>query len=184
MRRSLLCALLTVCLIAWSGNALASEAMPGEEVTVEAGYAGDWYWFADFQFGLLLPQTWQPVAAGDQIYFMAVDQSGKRALWVELYGSQGNSMDTVLKDLGAIPGFSAVEGVYYHKVPFVRYTATEGNLLGFVTLTAKEDILLFFKFLPADDPALAELAVQIMATVSPVNRAGEEGQEQDGGKDP
>lgn len=184
MRRSLVCALLLVCLLAWAGSALAGEAMPGEQVVVETGYAGDWYWFADFQFGLLLPQTWQPVAAGDEIYFMAVDQSGKQALWVELYASQGNSMDTVLEDLAAIPGFSAVEGVYYNKVPFVRYTATEGNLLGFVTLTAKEDILLFFKFLPSDDPALQDLAMRIMATVSPVNRTGEEEQDQSGGNAP
>ena len=178
--RSLLCAFLSVCLLVPCANTRAEEDISGQRVAVEVGYAGDWYWFEQFQFGLLLPKTWRAVPAKDEVYFMAVDESGRQALWVELYHSEGNSMDMVLGDLKALPQFSAVEGVYYNGVPFVRYTAPKGNLLGFATLTAREDILLFFKFMPADDRALEELAEQIMATVSPVDRESVEDPDESG----
>lgn len=173
MKRSLCYALMAAfLLLPW--GAWAGEAAPGAaQEAAQPGYEGDWYWFADFQFGLLLPAAWQPVAVEEEVFFMASDAQGRYAMWLELYGNPGRSMDTVLAELQALPQFTQVEGVYHGGVPFVRYWAEEGNLLGYATLTGDEQILLFFKFTPAGEPALAALAEQIMTTVSAVNRAQE-----------
>lgn len=164
-RRSAL--LLVFLLAAMPLNGL-SERMEGERVTVDAGFPGDWYVFEEFQFGLKLPKGWRPVPGKDEVYFMAVDETGRCALWLELYHTEGNTMDTVLEDLSALPEFQDVKGMYFNGVPFVRYTA-EG-LLGYATMAADETILLFIKLMPSPDAELAALATRIMATVSPLSK--------------
>ena len=167
MLRRLLC-LAMLCFFIPTAAALGAETSFGEKITVQPSYEGEWSVFKDFQFGLMLPKTWTSVKAEKEIYFMAVDETAEKALWIELYQSEGHTLDSVLKDLKALPGFDGVEGMYYNGVPFVRYTVPKEDLFGFATLTADGNTLLFFKFTPASDAKLIDLSTQIMSTLSPL----------------
>lgn len=161
------CCLVLLCcgLVFVAPLALAEDEMQGEQLTVTIDYEGAWMTFADFQFRLFLPSDWSTVEGGD-LYFMAVDDTRTQAMWMELFHSEGNSMDTILEDLSSLREFEDVYGVYYNGVPFVKYSVPENNMFGFATLAAEDTIVLFIKFTPGSDEGLQALAVQIMASLS------------------
>lgn len=142
-----------------------AESMERETIVID--YEGAWAVFEDLGIRLYLPADWIGIPSED-VYFAATNGTGTQHMWIEAYGADGLTMDSLLADMASIEEFQLVRGIYYNGVAFVTYVDPEADLLGYITLSRAGDLLFFFKFSPVSDPGLPYLTTQIMASLSAI----------------
>lgn len=164
MKKAILCLLcLTLAAVIVPGYAES-----GGQYVATIDYEGAWVPFPEQNFQLFLPADWLIVNAEDTGSFVVMNSTQTQMMWIDMYGSEGFTIDGILEAFSATEGFEQVQAVYFNGVAFVTYNIPASDMFGATTMAADGSSVFFFKFKPLSDPDLGTLATKIMASLAPV----------------
>lgn len=161
---------IVVCMLATmlAGCVPPARAESNPALQVEIDYEGAWVSFGQECFKIYLPADWVIVQTDASESFNVLNGTLTQRMWIDMFPSEGFTMDGLLASFKDMEGFERVGAVAFNGVPFVAYSLPESDMFGAVTMTADGTRILFFKFMPQSDPELELLATKIMASLTPV----------------
>lgn len=137
-----------------------------EDVTIEITFDGEEQLFEDFGFSILLPSDWVEYEAEDA-YFMAGPESQEQVFMIDVFETEGVTLDEIAQDLADQMEVGAVAPITINGIAFYLYEMPDQNAFGAFVNTENDVYCIHFVFAPYDEDFM-DLATQIMASINAV----------------
>lgn len=157
--------LLATVLVAAAGYAQAAD---GEPLAVQVTFDGEYWEFEDYNFKIMLPTDWVE-AELENVDFVLVSPDESQLVGIHAEASEGETLETIVEQFLLDEAYENVASVFFNDIPFVLYNNPENNLFGAFTLTDDGTELISIIFSPMSNPGISELAMQIMASIVPLD---------------
>lgn len=150
----------------------AASAVAEETVEIPVIEDGTWVAFEDYGFEICLPSDWNVMEVTEDqaavgVHFSCINPEQTRSFTLA-YNDLDEATDAQALAAQLATVYSEVQLVNINGLDFVSYTIPEQDVTGILTLGGEGTGLHQFVFTPASDADYGPLAVQIAASISPL----------------
>lgn len=142
-------------------------AVAEDTTTVDITFDGVYVPFEELGFQLLLPTDWVDYEQ-DTYYFFVGTEDQSQAMAIDILDVAGQTLEEVAQSVAEEESIGQVAGLTINGLPFYLYELADGSAFGAFTNTSDNAYCIHFIFAPGGDEAFGDLALQIMASISPI----------------